>query len=282
MHPYRPETLHIVANGLRQQVTLAGAGEPVLLLHGWPLTSHMWRGVAPALVAAGYRTVAPDLRGTGGSDRPAGGYDVETVSDDVAGLLDALDIPRAHVVGTDLGTPVAWMTAMRHAPRVRKLVVMEALLGRLPGAEAFLAAGPPWWFGFHGVPGLAERVLEGREAEYLDWFLGERSTGQRAVDPAARAVYAQAYAGREGLRGGFEHYRAMPESARQIAAIAASRRLRAPTLAIAGGVVADTLHRQLAPHADDLHAGRIADCGHNIPEEQPAALAQALIDFFAS
>lgn len=280
MNSPRSESHAVVANGVRLQVTTAGTGEPVLLLHGWPLTAHMWRLVTPALVAAGYRTIAPDLRGIGGSERPPGGYDVETVSEDAAKLLDALGISDAFVVGIDLGAPVAWTLAMRHPGRVRKLAVMEAMLGRLPGAEAFLAAGPPWWFGFHSVPGLAERVLEGHEDEYLGWFLGERA-GQHAVDPEARAVYARAYAGREALRGGFEHYRAMAHSAGQIAALATTRRLTPPTLAIAGGVVGETLHRQLVSHADDLRAQRIDDCGHNIPEEQPAALAQALIAFFA-
>jgi len=241
----------------------------------------MWRLVTPALVAAGYRTIAPDLRGIGGSDRPEGGYDVEALSDDAVQLLDALDIPQALVVGIDLGTPIAWMLAMRYPARVRKLVVMEAMLGRLPGAEEWLAGGPPWWFGFHSVPELAGRVLEGHEPEYIGWFLGARSTGQHAVEPDAQGVYARAYAGRDALRGGFEHYRAMSQSARQIDAMVASHRLRQPTLAISGGVVGDVLHRQLRSHADDLHALRIADCGHNIPEEQPAALSEAMIGFFA-
>jgi pimeloyl-ACP methyl ester carboxylesterase len=221
------------------------------------------------------------LEGHRGSERPAGGYDVESVADDARALLDAFEVEQACVVGIDLGTPVAWMLAMRHPGRVRSLALMEGLLGRLPGAERFLGAGVPWWFGFHGVPGLAERLLEGREAEYLDWFLTARTPGHRGVGAAARAVYAQAYAGREALRGGFEHYRAMPQSARQIAQAAEGGRLTVPTLALAGGVVGDALWHQLQPLADDLRAQRIEGCGHNIPEEQPAALAQALLDFFA-
>ena len=74
----------------------------------------------------------------------------------------------------------------------------------------------------------------------------------------------------------------MPVSARQIEAIAASKRLTRPTLAIAGGVVGETLHRQLAPITDHLEGVRIANCEYNIPEEQPDALAAALISFLSS
>jgi pimeloyl-ACP methyl ester carboxylesterase len=272
--PASPQTRRLAANGITQQVTVSGAGPAVLMLHGWPLTSHTWRHVAPLLTAAGYRTIAPDLRGIGGTDRPAAGYDVQTLADDAAALLDALDVRQAFVVGIDLGTPIAWMLAMRHAQRVRGLAVMEGLLGRQPGAERFLGAGAPWWFGFHGVPGLAERLLEGREADYLGWFLA-------ALEPTVRAFYAQAYAGREALRGGFEHYRAMPLSARQIAAAIECRHLAVPTLAVSGGIIGDALWQQLRTHADDLRRQRIEACGHNIPEEQPAALAEALLAFFA-
>ncbi|WP_080412210.1 alpha/beta fold hydrolase [Burkholderia ubonensis] len=271
----------IAANGINHQVTVAGSGQAVLLLHGWPLTSHMWRKVTPALVAAGFRTIAPDLRGIGGSDRPESGYDVQNLADDAVALLDALDAADAFVVGIDLGVPVAWTLAMRHSKRILRLAVMEGLLGRLPGAEAFLAGGPPWWFGFHGVPGLAERVVEGREAEYLDWFLASRTPGLPGIDAAARAVYAQAYAGRDALRGGFEHYRAMPSSALQIQSLADNHRLQQPTLAISGGVVGDALAHQLRPHTCTLHTQRISGCGHNIPEEQPEALSSALLAFFA-
>lgn len=276
-------TYRIEANGITQQVTVTGASTdiPILLLHGWPLTSHMWRLITPTLVAAGYRTIAPDLRGIGGSDRPASGYDIESVADDIAALLDALEVRDAFVVGIDLGTPIAWMLAMRHEKRVRRLAIMEGLLGQLSGAEKFLAGGPPWWFGFHRVPGLAERVLDGNEAVYIDWFLKARGPGQQDVDETARDFYVKAYSGADGMRGGFEHYRAMPVSARQIESIVSRKHLTQPTLAISGGIIGDALSNQLQGHADCLESIFIANCGHNIPEEQPEALASALLAFFS-
>ena len=107
----------------------------------------------------------------GASTHAADGYDALTLADDAATLLDVLEEGLAAVVGIDAGAPPAFMLAMHDAGRVCKLVVMESLLGTLPGAEDFLAGGPPWWFGFHAVPGLAESVLKGHEREYIGWFL---------------------------------------------------------------------------------------------------------------
>lgn len=274
-------TADVRTNGISLRVTVTGEGPPVLLLHGWPFTSHLWRNVTPALAAAGYRVIAPDLRGIGGSDKPPAGYDLHTVADDMAGLLKTLDAENAFAVGFDLGTPIAWMLAMREPARVRKLVVMEAMVGRLPGAEAFVANGPPWWFGFHGVPGLAEAAVAGNEGPYLDWFWNSKEPGRFTLDPEARKVYLQSYGSPDGMRGGLEHYRAMPVSSQQVAEMAGTRRLTQAALAIAGGVVGEALYRQLAPISDHLVAAAIGDCGHNIPEEKPQALVELLLPFFA-
>lgn len=86
----------------------------------------------------------------------------------------------AAVVGIDVGTPPALLLAMRRSDLVSRLVVMESLLGRLPGAEEFLSDSPPWWFGFQGEPDLAEFVLGGHEETYVRWFL-DRGTRGRGV-----------------------------------------------------------------------------------------------------
>jgi len=266
----------VAANTITIRVALAGDGPPLLLLHGWPHTWALWHSVMPAL-ARSHRVIAPDLRGIGATTRPDDGYDLHTLADDAAALLHALGAGPAGVVGIDLGASVAWMLAVRHPERVGRLAIMEGLLGRLPGAERFLAAGPPWWFGFHAAPGgLAETVLEGHEAEYLDWFLRAGTAGGRGVDRATRDAFVDAYRGRDALRGGFAHYRALAANAELVAAAAALPRPAIPTLAIAGGVVGDALARQLRPITADLTTATIQDCGHLIPLEQPDALVAAL------
>ncbi|KDN24026.1 alpha/beta fold hydrolase [Amycolatopsis rifamycinica] len=270
----------ISTNGIRVNVAVAGTGPAVLLLHGFPHTWRLWIEIIGPL-AGHHRVIAPDLRGLGASARAAQGYDAGTLAADAEGLLDALGEPGAAVVAIDAGTPVAFLLAMRRPDLVRRLVVMESLLGSLPGAEDFLDGGPPWWFGFHSVPGLAETVLIGHEGQYLDWFLAAGTHG-RGVPPEVRDAFAGAYTGRDALRCAFSHYRALPVSARQIGEAVAGGRLTTPTMAIGAHPVGRALERQLRPIADDLTGHLIEDCGHIIPLDRPRELLGVLTPFLAA
>ncbi|APR79206.1 putative hydrolase [Minicystis rosea] len=268
----------VEANGIHLNVATAGDGPTIVLLHGWPHTWEVWRPVLPAL-AATQHVVAPDLRGLGRSDKPEDGYDVHTLADDVAGLLDALGVQRAAVVGIDLGAPVAFMTALRHPARVERLVVMESLLGRLPGAEGFLSNGPPWWFGFHAVPGFPETILAGRASAYIDWFLRAGTYERAGLPQHLRDAFVAAYEDPATLHCGFQHYRALPMNAALIADAVADRRIEVPVLALGGNVVGDALHRQLAPISDDLRGAVLPRCGHIVPVDAPEALLAQLGSF---
>jgi pimeloyl-ACP methyl ester carboxylesterase len=266
--------VRVEANGIEVNVAVAGDGPAVLLLHGFPHTWRLWSAVIPHL-ARDHRVLAPDLRGLGATTRAADGYDAGNLAADAEALLDALDEPTASVVGIDAGAPPAFLLAVRRPERVRRLVLMESLLGRLPGAEDFLTGGPPWWFGFHAVPGLAETVLDGHEADYLGWFLDAGTRG-RGVPPEIRDRFVAAYRGRESLRCAFAHYRAMPASAAQIAE---AGRLTVPTLAIGAHPVGNALAHQLRPIADDLTTHLVEDCGHIVPLDRPDVLAPLLKSF---
>ncbi|MFD7812041.1 alpha/beta fold hydrolase [Streptomyces sp. NPDC059785] len=273
------ELKRIRAHGVELNVAVGGEGPAVVLLHGFPHTWRIWEPVFPELTRD--RTViAPDLRGLGDSARPASGYTAADVAADVVALLDALDIGQADVVGIDLGTPPAFLTGLTHPERVRRLVVMEALLGGLPGAGEFLRNGPPWWFGFHAVPGLAENVLTGHEEEYLDFFLRAGTLGD-GVTPAFRAAVHAAYTGRDALRAAFAHYRSFPESARQIERAAADTGLEVPTLAIGSHPVGNATYRQVRPIAEDVSGIVLENCGHIVPQHRPRELLAALRPFLA-
>ncbi len=136
-------TEHIPTNEITLATALDGDGPAVLLVHGFPHTRELWNRVVPDL-ARSRRTIAPDLRGIGGSTRAALGYDAANLADDLLGLLDALDVESASVVAIDAGVPAAFVLGLQRPDRVRSLVLMESTIGTLPGAEDFFRAGAPW------------------------------------------------------------------------------------------------------------------------------------------
>jgi pimeloyl-ACP methyl ester carboxylesterase len=275
-----PELRRVPVDGVELNVALAGSGPAVLLLHGFPHTWEVWTDVMAGR-SGRHRVIAPDLRGFGASGPAATGYDAGTLAEDAAALLTALGEDSAAVVGIDAGAAPAFLLALRRPRLVRRLVVMESLLGGLPGAEEFLADGPPWWFGFHSAaPGLAETVLEGHEAAYVDWFLSTGTLGE-GVRPALRDAFVRAYTGRAALSRAFAYYRALPESAAQIERAVASARLTVPTLALGARPVGAALERRLRPVADDLTSHVIEDCGHIVPLHRPRALLALLRPFLA-
>jgi pimeloyl-ACP methyl ester carboxylesterase len=116
---------HVSANGIRLHIAEAGDGPLVLLLHGFPEFWWSWRHQLVALPNAGYRVVAPDLRGYGASDKPPRGYDVPTLAADLAGLVRALGEREAVFVGHDWGGHLAWSVAAIHPNLVSKLAVLS-------------------------------------------------------------------------------------------------------------------------------------------------------------
>ena len=117
------------ANGIDLHLAEAGppSGAPVVLLHGFPDSWELWRSQVAALAAAGYRVLAPDLRGFGRTTRPPAveAYRSRTLVADVTGLLDAGDVERAAVVGHDWGAALAWRVAMFAPDRVERLVAVS-------------------------------------------------------------------------------------------------------------------------------------------------------------
>src|SRR5215213_8333837 len=113
------------ANGIRFHVVEAGEGPPVLLLHGFPEFWYSWRHQLPAL-SDRFRAVAPDLRGYNLTERPAGGYELPNLVNDVIGLIDALGVRQVRIVGHDWGGVLAWTVAMWAPERVEKLAILNA------------------------------------------------------------------------------------------------------------------------------------------------------------
>jgi pimeloyl-ACP methyl ester carboxylesterase len=263
-----------------------GAGEPVVLLHGWPQTSHEWRRVMP-LLAPRHRVIAPDLRGLGDTSRPLAGYDSRTVASDVAELmLRHLGIERFHLVGHDWGGPTAFALACQHPQAVQTLTIVDVTV---PGIGPDLSQrGKRWHHAFHMTPDLPERLVEGRERDYLSWFYRDFSWQPDAIGIEDIDEYVRTYRQPGALRAGFSYYRNIPRNVADNRALLQNGvRLPMPVLAIGGGRTeargrAREPELSLREIANDVRGMVVADSGHFVPEEQPEVLAQALLDFFHS
>ena len=122
-----PDPRFVTTNGIRMAVHEHGAGPPVVFLHGFPELAFSWRYQLPALAAAGYRAIAPDLRGYGATDKPAGikNYTVQVLIADIIGLLDAEGIDEAVFVSHDWGALLAWQMALLVPERMAGLVALN-------------------------------------------------------------------------------------------------------------------------------------------------------------
>ena len=175
--------MRVTSNGVELHVEVHGDGEPVLLLHGWPDDAGLWRNQVPALTGAGFRVIAPDLRGFGRSARPAGkdAYALANSVADVAAVLDAAGVPAAgavHVVGPDWGAAVAWLTAMYLPDRVRTLTALS--VPHLAAPDTVRQREMAWYQLFFQFEEVAEATLR-----YDDWAaLRELAPGYQDVDRA--------------------------------------------------------------------------------------------------
>ena len=277
-------THHTLAvKDVRLHYTIAGSGEPVVLLHGWPQTSATWNEIVPTL-AARYTVIAPDLRGLGASSKPPGGYDMDNVADDVYQLVRALGHERILLAGHDWGAAAAYSYAAQHRADVRRLAILEMVLPGLGIMEQAMAPAPRgeflWHMGFQSVPDVAHDLIAGREDVYLGHIFERYAYDPHAVRPERMRQYVDAMRAVGALRAGLGYYTSYFASAEQNARHA-QEKLTMPVLAMAGEACLGPLTKQcLELAATDVRGGVIERCGHWIGEERPDFIAEQLLAFF--
>jgi pimeloyl-ACP methyl ester carboxylesterase len=211
-------------DGIELDVLDEGAGPAVLLLHGFPDSSHLWRHQVPALAGAGLRVIAPDLRGFGASDRPERVEDYRisrSVADPLA-VLDELGVERARVAAHDWGAGVAWLLAALHPDRVERLVAMS--VGH-PGAQrrTIEAREKAWYTLLFQFNGVAEELLSRDDWRLLREWLRDEGDIERYVADLSRPG---------ALTAGLSWYRANLHPARQLEPRRPVPPVAAPTLGI--------------------------------------------------
>jgi pimeloyl-ACP methyl ester carboxylesterase len=272
------------ANGLDLHYLEAGDGDPILLLHGFPQHSLMWRRLM-AMFAPHHRVVAPDLRGAGGTTITPAGYDKRTMAADMQAFLSQLDLHSVDVVGHDHGAGVAYQLAARHPDLVRRLCVIEYAL---PGFvyEAEMApkpdwnAGSNWQLGFFTIPEIAEHFLRGRERDLLTWFFWHAACNPSAVTPEDFEEYARQISKPGALRAGINYYAAVWQDMADHKETARTK-LSIPILALGGECsYGEKVFEAWRSLADDVRGGSIKHAGHWALDENPAEVARLVLEFF--
>jgi pimeloyl-ACP methyl ester carboxylesterase len=279
VQPFPPgfRTQEIKTDGATIHVRVGGQGPAVVMLHGFGDTGDMWAPLAAAL-ASSHTVVVPDLRGMGLSSHPETGYDKKTEAGDIARVLDALKIDKADLVTHDIGNMVGYAFAAQWPDRVTRWVVMDAPLPGIGPWDEIIRSPVLWHFNFRGPD--VERLVKGRERIYLDRFWNELSANPKAIDEATRDHYAALYARPGAMHSAFNQFAGFVQDAVDNKAFAAKGKLTMPVLAIGadksfGAAMADDLRFV----ASDVTSVVIANSGHWLMEEQPAATIAAIVAF---
>jgi len=268
----------IQAEGVRLHVRIGGQGPVVVLLHGFGDTGDMWTPLAADL-ARDHTVVVPDLRGMGLSSRPDGGYDKRTQAADIRSVLTQLGHDRGVIIGHDIGTTVAYAYAARYPDKTDKLIVMDAPVPGIPPWDAIIRNPLLWHFDFGG-PDM-ERLVEGRERIYLDRFWNEFAGDPKKFDEAKRKHYAELYARPGAMHAAFAQFRSIRQDVEDNK-VSIATKLAMPVLAIGGEKsFGANVAVVMSNAATDVTEVIIADSGHWLMEEQPAATIAAVKTFLS-
>lgn len=320
--PVEGVTLRFIeANGLRMRIAEAGDDGPlVLLAHGWPESWYSWRHQLPALANAGYRVVAPDMRGYGQTDAPPAvdDYDIEHLADDMVGILDALGEQQATIIGHDWGALVAWNSVLLHPSRFSGLVAMSVPYGGraaqspLDGWQARFGDNF-YYILYHQEPGVAEAEYDAEPRGLLSrLYLSPDSPREppQVTDPLRSAggwiprlgapterpawltdadldYYVSQFEA-AGFRGGVNYYRNFHRNW-EITPQLADVKVAVPTRFIAGerdvvigGAGQEALTASMSRVVPDLRGVvLLPNAGHWVQQELPEDTNAAILEFLA-
>jgi pimeloyl-ACP methyl ester carboxylesterase len=287
------ETWHV--NGIDLAVRAEGSGPLVVMAHGFPDLALTWRLQVPALVEAGYRVLAPDMRGFGSSDRPEGveSYRVDHVGADLIGLLDHEGVDRAHVVGHDWGAATVWPLGLTHPERLLSLTglsVPHTPPAPAPPTEIFRRRiGEDFYmlrFQSEEAPARLERDVE---RSLLRLFVGRLDAPATEV-PLERpswlpaevlAAYVEAFE-RTGFTGALSYYRNL-DANWELAKTLPEQSIEVPAMFVTGtdDPVATFMSGAGESSFRTLDVHRIEGAGHWVHQEQPEQVNALLLAHLA-
>ncbi|MEM9215102.1 MAG: alpha/beta hydrolase [Cyanobacteria bacterium P01_F01_bin.150] len=277
--------LFVETNRIRLHCVTQGEGELVILLHGFPEFWYSWRHQIPVL-ARHFKVVVPDLRGYNDSDKPLSGYDLDTLSHDIKGLMKSLGYAKAHVVGHDWGGAIAWHLAQTFPQSVQRLAILNAphpqrfmqeILGNLDQLRR------SWYVLAFQVPTLPEWLLRSNLQNFLKNMLQDQAIRKGAFTREDTAIYQAALAKPGALSSAIAHYRHLLLPQNWGRHLTQNLPVTAPTLVLWGDDDKLLSHRFTEGLekiiAAPFRLKRIPQCGHWIQQEVPQTVNRELIKF---
>ena len=272
-----PQSKFADVNGVKLHYLVAGKGDPVVLLHGFAETSHMWRPLI-AKLSDKHTVIAPDLRGFGQSSAPEGGYTKKAMAQDIHALVKSLKYDRIRLVGHDIGLMVAYAYAAQYPSEVERIVLMEAFLPGVGEWNNVFLLRDLWHFHFFGKTPLA--LVTGRERIYLEHFWNDfAADATKSVPETDRKFYAKEYARPGHMKAGMEVFRAFPQDAVEFAGFA-NTKLPMPMLVLTGEKASgEFLIQQGKLVATNVEGVIVSGAGHWLMEEAPDQVIPKLVEF---
>jgi epoxide hydrolase 4 len=277
----------VETNNIRLHCVTQGEGELVILLHGFPEFWYSWRHQIPVL-ARHFKVVVPDLRGYNYSDKPASGYDLDTLSSDVMGLIKSLGYTKAHIVGHDWGGAIAWHIAQKFPQVLDKLAILNA-----PHPQQFLQEigtnldqfRRSWYLFAFQMPGIPEWLIQQNIKEFvLNVFRGQ-AIRKGAFSAEDNQIYQEALAKPGVLEAALNYYRNFLAPQNWLNNLGTTQRLiTSPTLVLWGeedSMLSQKLTNGMAKLVSaPFQLKLIPQCGHWIQQEVPQTVNRELISFF--
>jgi pimeloyl-ACP methyl ester carboxylesterase len=255
---------------------------PVLFLHGWPESWSAWTEVMAMAAGDGYRAVSIDLPGVGGSFGAGTGAKRE-IAACVHDLMATMGLSGAVLVGHDVGG-MATFAYLRRYDDLDRAVIMNTVIPGLPPWDSVIRNPYIWHFAFHAIPKLPESLVQGRQAEYFDYFFETISVEPSRITADRRRQHASAYSSDGALKAGFDWYRTLPQDADENAK--PTTPIATPTLYVRGdgemGAIEDYSDGLRDAGLQELRTGLIGNAGHFAPEESPDSVWRLISTFLAS
>lgn len=273
---FKHQTAHV--NGVNIHYVIGGEGAPLVLIHGFGQNWFMWNRLLPEL-SKHFTVIAPDLRGSGESDKPADGYDKKTMAVDIHELVKTLGYKSINLVGHDIGLMVAYAYAAQFGEEVSKMALLDALI---PGVEPVWKqiSTTVWHFGFFARP-VAGDIVAGHEREFMTDFWPQVGFVKNPFTKEEADEFIRAFSTKGATTGCFHWFGEFAQDVKDNHEFM-KKKLKMPLLAMGGEHFSAPF---LATHcrlvAENVAETKIMGSGHWVVQEQTAQVQKGLLDFFA-